>query len=482
MQHVDESWRWHTASAVPLRDEAGKIDGFEGVARDITELKRAEDELKKRNSFVESLLENAPIGFAVNTIDDGQAVYVSRNFEMIYGVPYGSLQSVSDYFEKVYLDPAFRETMRERIMEDMATGDAAKMRWEDIPITTASGQRKAVTAINIPLPEQNLMISTVLDVTERKRTEEALQESKLIIDGIINTIPVRVFWKDTNLVYLGCNDAYAHDAGFNGPKEVIGKDDFEMGWRDKAEVYRAEDRQVIETGSPILNVEESQMAPDGSTFTLLGSKVPLRTPGGEVAGVLGTYMDITERKKTEEALARERNLLRTLMDNLPDYVYIKDAETRYVLNNPGHLRSLGVTKQQDVLGKNSFDFFPQPLAAQYQADEREVIRSGQPLVEREEMVVDLATDQPAWHLTTKVPLWDSQGKVVGLVGVSRDITERKETEEALREERGASEGHHLQHGRLGLGGGRKRRLHLQLGEGLRLLRSSPREHHREDAV
>jgi PAS domain S-box-containing protein len=152
---------------------------------------------------------------------------------------------------------------------------------------------------------------------------------------------------------------------------------------------------------------------------------------GKVFGISVFGKDITERKQAEEALAQERNLLRTLMDNLPDKVYIKDAEGRYVINNPVHLRSLGVT-QQDTLGKTCFEFFPQPLAEQFNADEQEIIRSGQPLIEKEEVVVDLPTGQPAWHLTTKVPLRDSQGKVVGLLGVSRDITERKRAEEVLQ--------------------------------------------------
>ncbi|MDP1992368.1 MAG: PAS domain S-box protein [Syntrophales bacterium] len=140
--------------------------------RDITDRKRAEEALKERNDFIENLLENAPIGFAVNTIDDGRVMFVSRNFENIYGVPPDSIRGVDDFFEKVYLDPVFREEIRERIMADMMTGEAARMRWENIPITTQAGEHKVVTATNIPLLEQNLMISTVQDVTERKRAEE----------------------------------------------------------------------------------------------------------------------------------------------------------------------------------------------------------------------------------------------------------------------------------------------------------------------
>ena len=79
------------------------------------------------------------------------------------------------------------------------------------------------------------------DITERKRAEEALRASHQIIEGIINAIPVRVFWKDKNLVYLGCNAVFARDAGFADPKDIIGKDDYQMGWRDQAEKYRGDD-------------------------------------------------------------------------------------------------------------------------------------------------------------------------------------------------------------------------------------------------
>ncbi|MDZ4199692.1 MAG: PAS domain-containing protein, partial [Kiritimatiellia bacterium] len=134
----------------------------------------------------------------------------------------------------------------------------------------------------------------------RMQAEEKVRESKLMIEGIINTIPARVFWKDRQLIILGCNMAFAHDAGFSDPRDLIGKNDFQMNWREQAENYRADDRAVIESGDARLNIEESQTTPTGATITVLTSKLPLRDSKGEIIGVLGTYLDITERKKAEE--------------------------------------------------------------------------------------------------------------------------------------------------------------------------------------
>ena len=139
-----------------------------------------------------------------------------------------------------------------------------------------------------------------------------------------------------------------------------------------------------------------------------------------------------EHREAKEALAQERNLLRTLLDNVPNYIFVKDAECRYVLNNMTHLRSLGMTNQAEVAGKTVFDFHPPELAAQYDADERQVIRSGQPLLDKEEYYLDRRLGEWRWHLTTKIPLRDNQDKMVGLVGICQDITERKQAEEELQ--------------------------------------------------
>ncbi|HEY3286356.1 MAG TPA: PAS domain-containing protein [Gemmatimonadaceae bacterium] len=143
------------------------------VIRDVSRQRRAEEELRRRSRFVETLLEHLPLGLAVNEISTGRQLYIGTKFERTYGVEPGSIEGVDDFFEKVYRDPIFREQMRTRIMADLMSGDIDRMHWEDIPITTASGEQRVISASNIPLPEQDLMISTVQDVTDRKREEDA---------------------------------------------------------------------------------------------------------------------------------------------------------------------------------------------------------------------------------------------------------------------------------------------------------------------
>lgn len=143
--------------------------------------------------------------------------------------------------------------------------------------------------------------------------------------------------------------------------------------------------------------------------------------------------EIKECKQAEEKLAEERNLLRALIDNLPDYVYVKDTKSRFLLTNEAVRRHLRVATENELVGKTDFDFFPPQLAEQYYADEQALIQSGQPLVGHEEPIFDLETGASGVALTTKVPFCDSHGKIVGLMGMNRDITELKRTEEALRE-------------------------------------------------
>jgi PAS domain S-box-containing protein len=148
---------------------------------------------------------------------------------------------------------------------------------------------------------------------------------------------------------------------------------------------------------------------------------------------LRQWRHITERRRAEAALAAERNLLRTLIDNIPDCIFAKDTQSRFTLGNLAVARVMGAASPDELLGKTDFDFYPSDLAAQYYADEQAILQSGQPLINHEELVEDQTTGAPEWYLTVKVPLRDSAGQIAGLVGISRDVTARKRAEEVLRE-------------------------------------------------
>ncbi len=139
-----------------------------------------------------------------------------------------------------------------------------------------------------------------------------------------------------------------------------------------------------------------------------------------------------QRRQVEEALARERALLRTLIDTLPDYIFVKDAEGRFILSNQAHAQAVNAPTPDALVGKTAFDFFPAELAAQFDADDRAIMQSGMPLISRERQTVN-ADGSRIWVSTTKVPLRDARGNVTGLVGISRNITDQKQAEGGLRE-------------------------------------------------
>lgn len=140
--------------------------------------------------------------------------------------------------------------------------------------------------------------------------------------------------------------------------------------------------------------------------------------------------DITERKAAEDALANERNLLRLLISNLPACIYVKDHEGRFLVSNAASVRLVGLASESEALGKTVFDFFPPEIAQLYDADDRLVLTTGKPVIEREEPTEDSAGDR-RWLMTTKLPFQDSRGNR-GLLGISQDITERKLAQERLQ--------------------------------------------------
>jgi PAS domain S-box-containing protein len=157
----------------------GIVSGTLSLGLDITERKQAENELREKEVFIRTVMDHLPIGIAVNSVgQDVQFEYVNDNFLKIYGITREAVADPQAFWNVVYEDPHFREEIMQRVLDDCASADPARMCWEDVPLARRGEETRFVTARNIPIPDRNLMISTVMDVTQRKKAEEALKESE----------------------------------------------------------------------------------------------------------------------------------------------------------------------------------------------------------------------------------------------------------------------------------------------------------------
>jgi PAS domain S-box-containing protein len=191
---------------------------------------------------------------------------------------------------------------------------------------------------------------------ERRRAEESLRKHETMLSQVLDAVPQQIFWKDRDSVYLGCNATFAKSVGIERPELVAGKDDFEICLlRHEAEAYRADDREVIQTNRAKRHIIEPQQQPDGTRLWLDTSKAPLRDAHGEVYGVLGVYEDITERKRTEDALRESEERYRTIFARSPIGIELYDADGRQLTINAAAMKIFGIADAADVADFNLFD-------------------------------------------------------------------------------------------------------------------------------
>ncbi|MBJ7898903.1 MAG: PAS domain S-box protein [Cyanobacteria bacterium RI_101] len=300
----------------PVRNEAGELIAVEGIVEDITEDKAAEKALRESEEKFRVLAENIPAAvyrYVLHPDGSHQFIYVNPYVREIYGVePEAVIQDPQTLFDKVH--PEDRAALQEAIA---LSAQNLSPFYSEHRIFCQSGQLKWVQVIAVPAPQSNgdiLWQGVILDVSPRKEAEKALRQSQEFIQTVINTIPLPLFWKNQDSVYLGCNPALANLLNFQSPQEIVGKTDFDLSLTlEQALTYRGGDQRVIQSGRPELALEETHLLPNGETQWIETHKAPLRDGENTIIGVVGMFQDITERKNSQLQLQQKNAELERLL-------------------------------------------------------------------------------------------------------------------------------------------------------------------------
>ena len=265
--------------------------------------------------------------------------------------------------------------------------------------------------------------------------EESLRDTQALYRSLVEGLPVPILRKNRQGRFTFANQAFCRLLK-RPVEEILGKTDFDFYPPDLAAKYQADDQWVLETGQYLETVEENVQ--DGQRRWVQVVKFPVRGASGQLTEVQVLFWDVTERRLAELALEKERTLLHTLMDYLPDNIYFKDCQSRFLRINRAMARYLGLAHPAEAEGKTDFDFFSPEHAEQALADEQYILATGRAIVHKEEKET-WPDGRVSWVLTTKLPLRDAEGRIIGTYGISRNITEQKLAAEALKAAKEAAE-------------------------------------------
>lgn len=404
------------------RIELGEKTLLQAIVRDITNRKKAEEQISMLAHAIKSISESVCI-----TDMNGNIIFVNNSFCNSYDYKYEEIRGkhISLLISTENPGTLLSQILFNTLMDGWS-GELVSHKKDGTEFLTSI----STSVVRNDYEEPVALITVSLDITDRKNSENELRHSKQMLQLILDNIPQRIFWKDVNLIYLGCNKNFAKDAGFSNPEGVIGTSDYDMPWKSaEAEYYRLVDNEVMETGKPVFHIIEPQTHLDGKIAWLETNKVPLHDEHGRVVGILGTYEDISERKKAEEALKESEERFRSLIDNMIEAALIIDWNGLIIFANNSAARLVSLDKPEESIGKSVFEFLhpddtKRVLKAIVQAKD-----SLEPFVDEYKIKSIKGEDRWVESLGTKINFANKKSILVTL----RDITERKYAEIELRE-------------------------------------------------
>jgi two-component system cell cycle sensor histidine kinase/response regulator CckA len=441
VRRKDGSTVWVSETARAIRDEKGKILFYEGFLEDISARKKIEHELKleqERFHFVTEATCDAIYDWNLRE----STVWRNETYRTIYGATGKDRQWWS---KNVHPDdlPRVQKSFEDAfIRQSHFWADEYRLRRPNGGYATVM-DRGYIIYDDAGKPVRK--IGAMTDITERKRIERALLESQALYHSFVEHLPASVFRKDYEGRYVFVNSIFCKMKGMK-PEEILGKSPRELAAYEQAlknAKFKRQSRQstlvegadhheqILKTGKPI-ETEEAYPQPDGSVEYFYVVKSPVFGPDGKVVGSQGFQFDITARKRAEEELFKSQQMLRTILDTIPQRVFWKDKNSVYLGCNKPLANDCGFENPMDLIGKDDYATKSAATAEMYRADDRDVMETRCAKLNYEEPQVK-ADGTTGWLRTSKVPLFDKDGKVIGVLGTYEDISERKRLEEQLRQ-------------------------------------------------
>lgn len=270
--------------------------------------------------------------------------------------------------------------------------------------------------------------STIGIAYKRVQIEQKLKENEERYKKLFDEDLTGNYLKTPDGKILLCNDAFVSIFGFESVEAAIGTSmvDLYANINDRNMII-----EQIKSKGKLRNFEIWMKSKNGLPIHIITNTIGKFNEQGELIEISGYAYNNTEHKQAQESILEERKLLRTLIDNLPDPIYVKDAEGRKLIANPADVKNIGAKSEADVIGKTDLELFPGEYGKQCYSNDRKIIETGLPMLKKEEHF-EGQNGQLQWFLTSKIPLFNMQGEANGLVGISSNITQRKQYEQDLR--------------------------------------------------
>lgn len=306
------------------------------LALTLHELRETSCYLLASKQRLQNIINTSPVAYALND-DQSNITLLNPAFIKTFGYTKNEIPTVNDWLQKAYPDSEYRESVQSRWQNavDLANTNGHAFQPLELNIQCKNGEIKHVLASVEPMegtfPGENLI--TLLDLTAQFQTNKAIINSNILLQTILETIPLRVFWKDKDSRYLGSNLLFAKDAGLNSVQELVGKTDFNLAWWEQAAFYQNDDQQVMHSDQSRLNYETPQTTSSGEKIWLRSSLLPLHNSEQKVIGVVGIYEDISIRKRLDDQLLWRTAFLEALLDSSAYGILAVDSEDNKLLQN-----------------------------------------------------------------------------------------------------------------------------------------------------